>query len=174
MLGLLPSVVVVVAVCLFAPTCAVLLKEGEIGFSVSHLTPLLHRIEATDGRSALTAVVSRDQGLIACRVHDSMENVEKVLRYHNLTIQTIGLEEIQSTWSRCLMTDSPSSQSEARARTRRKRATPSDVIDYSGQPFPPDFSSGSPTGPGSSLAIVPGTKWCGKGNVAKTFDDLGE
>nr|KAG5707021.1 hypothetical protein BaRGS_019626 [Batillaria attramentaria] len=90
----------------------------EIGFSVSHLTPLLHRIEATDGRSALTAVVSRDQGLIACRVHDSMENVEKVLRYHNLTIQTIG--------------------------------------------------------PGSSLAIVPGTKWCGKGNVAKTFDDLGE
>lgn len=56
----------------------------------------------------------------------------------------------------------------------RRAATAAPTADsYSGLPFEPDYDTGGPEGPGAHLAIVPGTRWCGNGNIATDYDDLG-
>lgn len=141
-----------------------LLEPGQIGYRLHSWQPGFLWMEATDGRAVLTAALSRDEGLITCQVNTSQGAVEAILRSPGVTFETIGEEEIRETWRRCLQagitSDGPA---------RRAAAT----TEMPFTPFPPKLHTAHPDGPNSHVAIAPGTKWCGKGNVASSYDDLG-
>ena len=111
-----------------------------------------------------------------------------------------GRKQVHDMWRRCLLTAAQSSAPPSGAQrglptdhrtvlqksshttaaalgksSGRRAAAANTTSDpaFAGLPFEPDYNPTDPEGPGAHLAIVPGTRWCGNGNIASSYEDLG-
>ena len=111
-----------------------------------------------------------------------------------------GRKQVHDMWRRCLLTATQSSAPPSRAQrglptdhrtvlqksshttaaalgksSGRRAAAANTTSDpaFAALPFKPDYNPTDPEGPGAHMAIMPGTRWCGNGNIASSYEDLG-
>jgi len=147
------------------------LRHGEIAYTMKQVSAGELEFNVTNGVFLLKAKASaHSDDIVACSVYKNTLKSQQLVESEGVQIEQIGQKKIKLMLQKC-----------RQSRMARKRATTNDdggdPFNHNiakGQPFDPDFGTGSPSGPGSHFAIYPGTKWCGYENVAKNMTDLGE
>ncbi|KAL8605077.1 hypothetical protein ACOMHN_018878 [Nucella lapillus] len=157
--------------------------KGQLAFKINTLLPGILEVEATNGTFALKAFVSSKNGFISCRTGRSESIIRAIIDDPKVYCGTVGEREIQDLLQRCAVKDpdaifQQNSLPDLRAsgnnqRQLNKRGEKASFTTGSYLPFQPE-KTGEPQGAGSHKTVMTGTLWCGTGNNAETYDDLGK
>jgi len=141
------------------------LRTGEVGVRAYPWVGGTRWVEVTDGLAHVTAMVSREAGLVSCMVSEAHTAVFSLLSHPETVFEVIEPHQLKEMYTRCHQTGGDEE------RMRVARDASSGHVTHSTPP-PPNVTA-HPDGHGVHKFIWPGTLWCGSGNNANDYDDLG-
>jgi len=157
------TAVFLLAWAFFNGASATVLRTGEVGVRSHPWIGGVRFLEVTDGLAHITAEISHEAGLVSCYIKKAEKAVIDLLQHPHTIFEKIEPHQLKEMYTRCHQTGSSAERMlDTRDAGHVTHSTP-----------PPPNVTAHPDGHGNHKFIWPGTLWCGSGNNANSYDDLG-